>query len=135
MPITARIDNCSIRLKALLLKTNKSASSTRDALLESMLFRYSIDSGFVVQSSKDSESVFVAPAACMTKYVTYSCVTTLPTCFYSAAVRRLSGLCTVSGYGIPRLCLLPSPWAHAANLLCRLAVKQSARGLSFRAIL
>jgi hypothetical protein len=55
LPIATEIDDCPICLKAKLHKANKSTSSTRKATQCNQ--GISIDFGFVVQSSKDSERV------------------------------------------------------------------------------
>jgi hypothetical protein len=55
LPIATEIDDCPICLKATLHKANKSNSSTRKATQCNQ--GISIDFGFVVQSSKDSERV------------------------------------------------------------------------------
>jgi hypothetical protein len=55
LPIATEIDDCPISLKAKLHKANKSTSSTRKATQCNQ--GISIDFGFVVQSSKDSERV------------------------------------------------------------------------------
>jgi hypothetical protein len=55
LPISTRIDHCSICLKVKLHKPNKSTSCTHKAT--QCYQGISIDFGFVVQSSKDSERV------------------------------------------------------------------------------